>query len=114
MSSYGAKGTGTPNRSLKADVPDAGFANNGLVCPTCSFDPAARLPATRTLKGTVHEFSNPFSEPARALIMLSPDIGARYFLDISKVISTGAPPDKAALIAIMKRYGLVPSAPAGA
>ena len=67
-----------------------------------------------TPKGIVHAFSNPFSETARALIMMSPDVGAQYFLDVGEVINKGAPPDKAALIAVMKRYGLVPSAPAGA
>lgn len=67
-----------------------------------------------TPKGVVHEFSNPFPELARALIVLSPDIGAQYFLDVGEVVGKGAPPDKAALVAVMKRYGLVPSAPAGA
>jgi quercetin dioxygenase-like cupin family protein len=63
-----------------------------------------------TPKGAVHAFSNPFSETARALIILSPDIGARYFLDVREVVGAGGPPDKAALIAVMKRYGLVPDA----
>ena len=67
-----------------------------------------------TPKGVVHEFSNPFSEVARALIVLSPDIGAQYFLDVGEVVNKGGPPDKAALVAVMKRYGLVPSAPGGA
>lgn len=66
-----------------------------------------------TPKGMVHAFSNPFSEPARALIMLSPDIGAQYFLDVGEAMGKGGPPDKAALVAVMKRYGLVPSAPTG-
>lgn len=67
-----------------------------------------------TPKGVVHEFSNPFSELARALIVLSPDIGAQYFLDVGEVMKKGPPPDKAALLAVMKQYGLVPSAPTGA
>jgi hypothetical protein len=67
-----------------------------------------------TPKGTVHGFSNPFSAPARALIVLSPDIGAQYFLDVGSVVNTGAPPDKAALVSVMARYGLVPAAPGGA
>ena len=66
-----------------------------------------------TPKGTVHQFSNPFAAPARALIVLSPDIGAQYFLDVASVVNTGAPPDKAALVSVMARYGLVP-APGGA
>jgi quercetin dioxygenase-like cupin family protein len=64
-----------------------------------------------TPRGTTHGFSNPFGSLARALITLSPDIGAQYFRDIAAVANAGGPPDKAALVAIMSRYGLVPSAP---
>jgi quercetin dioxygenase-like cupin family protein len=64
-----------------------------------------------TPRGTVHGFSNPFDVPARALIMLSPDIGAQYFRDVAAVVGRGGPPDKAALISVMGRYGLVPAAP---
>jgi quercetin dioxygenase-like cupin family protein len=67
-----------------------------------------------TPKGVVHAFSNPFSVTARALIVLSPDIGAQYFLDVGELMSAGGPPDKVALIGVMKRYGLVPGAPGGA
>jgi uncharacterized cupin superfamily protein len=64
-----------------------------------------------TPKGVVHAFSNPFSETARALIVNSPDIGARYFKDVAAVVNARGPPDKAALIAVMSRYGLVPAGP---
>ena len=64
-----------------------------------------------TPKGVVHAFSNPFSETARALIVNSPDIGARYFKDVAAVVNAGGPPDKVALIAVMSRYGLVPAQP---
>ena len=64
-----------------------------------------------TPRGAVHAFSNPFAETARALIVLSPDIGAQYFKDVAAVASTGGPPDKAALISVMSKYGLVPAAP---
>jgi quercetin dioxygenase-like cupin family protein len=67
-----------------------------------------------TPRGTVHGFSNPFSALARALITLSPDIGAQYFLDVASVVNAGAPPDKVALVSVMARYGLVPAAPGGA
>jgi quercetin dioxygenase-like cupin family protein len=67
-----------------------------------------------TPKGTVHGFSNPFSAIARALITLSPDIGAQYFLDVASVVNAGAPPDKVALVSVMTRYGLVPAAAGGA
>jgi quercetin dioxygenase-like cupin family protein len=63
-----------------------------------------------TPRGTVHGFSNPFGSVARALIILSPDIGAQYFRDVAAVANAGGPPDKAALVAVMSRYGLTPSA----
>jgi quercetin dioxygenase-like cupin family protein len=65
----------------------------------------------RTPRGTVRGFSNPFAGPARALIILSPDIGAQYFKDVAAVVDRAGPPDKAALASVMNRYGLVPSAP---
>jgi quercetin dioxygenase-like cupin family protein len=65
----------------------------------------------QTPRGVVHGFSNPFAAVARALITLSPDIGAKYFEDVAAVVGAGGPPDKAALVAVMGRYGLVPAAP---
>lgn len=59
-----------------------------------------------TPKGVVHAFANPFATTARALIVNSPDIGAQYFRDVAAVINAGGPPDKAALVAVMSRYGL--------
>lgn len=64
-----------------------------------------------TPKGVVHGFSNPFDAPVRALIVLSPDIGLQYFKDVAAVVNKGGPPDKAALVSVMGRYGLVPAAP---
>lgn len=64
-----------------------------------------------TPKGVVHAFSNPFAETARALVVQSPDIGAQYFRDVAAVVNAGGPPDKAALVSVMSRYGLVPAAP---
>ncbi|ART49049.1 cupin domain-containing protein [Acidovorax carolinensis] len=64
-----------------------------------------------TPKGVVHAFSNPFGENARALIVQSPDIGAQYFRDVAAVVNAGGPPDKAALVSVMTKYGLVPAAP---
>jgi quercetin dioxygenase-like cupin family protein len=65
----------------------------------------------QTPRGTGHAFSNPHGSVARALIVLSPDIGAQYFKDVAAVVNAGGPPDKGALVAVMSRYGLVPSAP---
>jgi quercetin dioxygenase-like cupin family protein len=64
-----------------------------------------------TPRGNVHGFSNPFDSPARALIVMSPDVGAQYFKDVAAVANRAGPPDKAALVAVMSRYGLVPGAP---
>ena len=64
-----------------------------------------------TPKGVVHAFSNPFTETARALVVLSPDIGAQYFKDVAVVVNADGPPDKAALVSVMSKYGLVPGAP---
>lgn len=63
-----------------------------------------------TPKGVVHAFSNPFTEPARALIVMAPDIGAQYFRDVAAVINADGPPDKAALLSVMSKYRLVPAA----
>ena len=62
-------------------------------------------------KGVAHAFSNPFDQVARALVVQSPDIGAQYFQDVAQVVNAGGPPDKAALGAVMARYGLVAVAP---
>ena len=43
--------------------------------------------------------------------LLTPDIGAQYFRDVAVVINAGGPPDKAKLVEVMSRYGLVPAAP---
>lgn len=64
-----------------------------------------------TPKGVVHAFANPFAQTARALIVQSPDIGPQYFREVAAVVNAGGPPDKAALVAVMARYGLVPAAP---
>lgn len=64
-----------------------------------------------TPRGSVHHFSNPGSETARTLVMLTPDIGEQYFHDVGAVISTGGPPDRAKIMEVMTRYGLVPAAP---
>ena len=64
-----------------------------------------------TPKGAVHAFANPTTSVARALIVMSPDVGAGYFEDVAAVVNTGGPPDKAALMAVMARHGLVPAAP---
>jgi len=60
-----------------------------------------------TPRGSVHHFSNPHAGEARALIVLTPDIGAQYFLDVGAIVNAGGPPDVAKLVDVMSRYGLV-------
>jgi quercetin dioxygenase-like cupin family protein len=69
-----------------------------------------------TPRGSVHAFSNPHDSPARALIILTPDIGARYFRDIAAVATAPGGPDPAKMAEVMTRYGLVlaPPKPAAA
>jgi len=67
----------------------------------------------RTPRGSVHGFSNPHGECARALIMLTPDIGAQYFRDIASVVNAGGPPDRSQLLQVMARYGLSAAPPRG-
>jgi hypothetical protein len=62
-------------------------------------------------QGSVHQFSNPHKETARALVIMTPDVGAQYFRDVAAVITDGGPPDRERLMSIMASYGLVPAAP---
>lgn len=64
-----------------------------------------------TPRGAVHGFSNPGTGPARALVMLTPDIGAQFFREVGEVANAGGPPDRARLVEVMTRYGLVPAVP---
>ena len=64
-----------------------------------------------TPRGSVHAFSNPHSETARALVMLTPDIGVQFFRDVGALANAGGPPDRTKLMEVMSRYGLVPAAP---
>jgi len=63
-----------------------------------------------TPRGSVHAFSNPGSRTARALIMLTPDIGEQHFRDVAAVVAAGGPPEGAKLLEVMGRYGLVAAA----
>ena len=64
-----------------------------------------------TPRGSLHQFSNPHGELARALIVLTPDIGPQYFRDVAAVVQAGGPPDRSKLLEIMNRYGLVLARP---
>ena len=62
-----------------------------------------------TAKGSVHAFSNPHGETARALIILTPDIGAQYFRDVAEAVGAPGGPNPARMVEVMKRYGLEPA-----
>lgn len=64
-----------------------------------------------TPRGSVHAFSNPHDQTARALIILTPDIGAQYFRDIAAVVGASGGPNPAKMAEVMTRYGLVLAPP---
>ena len=64
-----------------------------------------------TPRGVIHAFSNPHEAPAKALIMLTPDIGAQYFRDIAEIVGAPGGPDPAKMAAMMTKYGLVLARP---
>lgn len=64
-----------------------------------------------TPRGAIHAFSNPHDCTARALVVLTPDIGAQYFRDIAEVVGGPGGPDPAKMVEVMGRYGLKLSPP---
>ena len=64
-----------------------------------------------TPRGAVHAFSNPHREVARALIVMTPDVGAQYFRDVAQVVAAPGGPTPASLAEVMTRYGLVLAPP---
>lgn len=67
-----------------------------------------------TPRGAVHSFSNPHDRAVRALIILTPDIGAQYFREVAEVVGVPGGPNPAKLAEVMNRYGLVLSPPKAA
>jgi quercetin dioxygenase-like cupin family protein len=60
-------------------------------------------------RGAVHGFENPFAEPARVLVVITPGIlGAAYFRELAALLAAGGPPDPKTMMEIMLRHGLVP------
>jgi quercetin dioxygenase-like cupin family protein len=64
-----------------------------------------------TPRGSVHAFSNPHGGLARALVILTPDIGAQYFRDVAEVANAPGEPNPAKMMEVMARYGLVLAPP---
>ena len=69
-----------------------------------------------TPRGSVHAFSNFHGSTARALIMLTPDIGLKYFHEVAEAAQAPGGPNPAKMVEVMTRYGLVlaPPKPAAA
>ena len=64
-----------------------------------------------TPRGSVHHFCNTGTETVRALVILTPDIGQQFFRDVGALTGAGGPPNRAKIVEIMTRYGLVPAVP---
>lgn len=63
-------------------------------------------------RGEVHGFVNESGEHAKQLAVVTPAaIGPQFFRDMAEVVKAGAPPDPAALGAVMRRHGLTPAPP---
>jgi len=48
---------------------------------------------------------------AKALVVLTPDIGAQYFRDVAGILGAPGGPNPAAMVEVMNRYGLVLAKP---
>jgi quercetin dioxygenase-like cupin family protein len=60
-------------------------------------------------RGAIHRFDNLHATEAKTLVMITPGIlGPDYFREIATVMkaAAGAPPDPAAIGAVMQRHGL--------
>ena len=65
-------------------------------------------------RGAVHRFDNAGDVPARALCVISPAaLGPQYFREVAQEFNAAAgnAPDKARMVQIMRRHGLVPAPP---
>lgn len=68
-------------------------------------------------RGAVHGFAVSGDEDASILCIASPGLfGPDYFREIAAVVeaAAGGPPDRDAIMAVMKRHGLTPAVPAPA
>jgi quercetin dioxygenase-like cupin family protein len=68
-------------------------------------------------RGAVHGFAVTGDEDASVLCIASPGLfGPGYFRELAEVIeaAAGGPPDREAVMAVLKRHGLTPAIPAHA
>jgi len=61
-------------------------------------------------RGTPHTMANRAAGPTRFLEISSPAGMERYFADLGALLAGGMPPEPAPIIALMRRYGITPSA----
>ncbi len=106
-------GARVPPAHSHRDNEEIVYVLDGLLRYTVDDETRDLAPGERmyTPRGSVHAFSNPHDRAARALIILTPDIGARYFQDIAEVASAPGGPNPAKMVEIMTRYGLVLAPP---
>jgi quercetin dioxygenase-like cupin family protein len=68
-------------------------------------------------RAAIHGFENRGGRDARFLAIATPGVfGPAYFREIGEVLaaSAGGPPDRAALVEVMRRHGLTPALPPAA
>ena len=86
-----------------------GSATNSIGLFELTVPPGSNVPPPHS-----HSRNEECTSVAHALIVQSPDIGEQYFRDIASVANADGPPDKAALVEVMSKYGLTPAAPSAA
>jgi quercetin dioxygenase-like cupin family protein len=61
-------------------------------------------------RGVVHHFENAGAEPATQLAVVTPGVlGPGYFRDLADLFGGDGPPDRAAMLDVMRRHGLSPA-----
>jgi quercetin dioxygenase-like cupin family protein len=61
-------------------------------------------------RGVVHRFENVGTEDATQLAVVTPGVlGPGYFRDLAALFEGEGPPDRAAMLDVMRRHGLIPA-----
>jgi len=61
-------------------------------------------------RGVVHHFENAGAEPATQLAIVAPGVlGSGYFRDLADLLGGDGPPDRQAMLDVMRRHGLSPA-----
>lgn len=109
-------GAGVPPAHSHKDNEEAVYVLEGVLRYTVDDETRDLTVGQRmyTPRGSVHAFSNPHDGTARALILLTPDIGLQYFRDIAEVVRATGGPDPMKMAEVMTQYGLVLAPPKSA